>query len=380
MSEGIYNGLLSEETTENNGLFKVYWYRWLQMLLFVVSGVSNAMILLSWSPITDKANQYWNNIGLTAINLLNVIFQIMYLPGTLLALRISQTYDLKAFLLFGGTLTSVGCLIRLLGALADDVGSGSAGSYTLVLLGTSLVGLAQPFYLNLPAKIATTWFAINERDIATTLCSLANPLGSAIGSFIPPLFVTSDSDHQISTGIRTLLVVQLLISTATLFLVFCFFKDKPPTPPSQSTTNTQQQPNSNIFKEIKNLFVKVEYVKLFFSFTLILGHLNALAALLNQLPGGYSNDQIGSTGAVLIISGFVGALTTGFVLEYTKAYRTVLKLSYVAAFVCWTFFLSNCKSNNFPLFIFGAAILGFSTLPTSKLSIYFIFFLHQTIK
>eukprot|EP00981_Chlorochromonas_danica_P014202 scaffold7537_cov179-Ochromonas_danica.AAC.23 len=81
-------------------------------------------------------------------------------------------------------------------------GGGRNTSYAIVLFGTILVGLAQPFYLNMPAKIAATWFGVKERDIATTMASLGNPLGSAIGSLLPPMLVSQDSDHSIEIGIR----------------------------------------------------------------------------------------------------------------------------------------------------------------------------------
>ena len=146
-------------------------------------------------------------------------------------------------------------------------------------------------------------------------------------------------------------------------MVFFFFQDKPTVPPSASARTMQMQQAEKItnrmFKEVGKLFRNVEYVKLFCAFTVILGNLNALAALLNQLPGGYSNGEIGITGAVLIMSGFLGAFATGFVLDWSKAYRTVLKVSYAAAFVFSVFFLSNCRSNNFPLFIVSAGLLGF---------------------
>jgi sugar phosphate permease len=352
---------------DDSTAFQVYFYRWATVLLFVFAGVANAMILLSWAPISDKANDYWDGIGLTAVNLLNVIFQIMYLPGTLLALRISEKNLLRNVLLTGGALTFTGCVIRFFGALARDSITAN-GSYVLVLLGTALVGLAQPFYLNMPAKIAATWFAVKERDIATTLCSLANPLGSAIGSFIPAMFVTSDSHHNVHQGILTLCLVQLIVTSIALFLTFLFFRDEPPTPPTTSAKTMQMNKKSNqMFIEVTNLFQNGEYVKLFFSFTIILGSLNALAALLNQLPGDYSNSEIGLTGAALIMSGFFGAFMTGFVLDYSKAYSTVLKAAYFLAVVCWIFFLSNCRGGNLVLFVVSGAFLGFFTLPTSKL-------------
>lgn len=222
----------------------------------------------------------------------------------------------------------------------------------------------------MPAKIAATWFAVSERDIATTLCSLANPLGSAIGSFIPAMFITGESDHAIATGIWSLLLTQLIVAGTALVLTLILFQDAPPTPPSESAkkmlaaSSGNSQVANRMFHEVKNLFRNAEYVKLFFSFTIILGNLNALAALLNQLPGGYGNGEIGLTGAALIMSGFVGAFCTGFVLDYSKAYRSVLKAAYYLAFVSWIFFLSNCREGNFGLFIASGALLGFFTLPT----------------
>jgi hypothetical protein len=77
--------------------------------------------------------------------------------------------------------------------------------------------------------------------------------------------------------------------------------------------------------EVRALFSKPEYLKLLFAFTIALGQLNALAALINQLPGDYSNGEAGGLGAVLIMCGFMGAFATGFVLNHWKAYKQVLQ-------------------------------------------------------
>lgn len=362
--------LLTNEDDPENRIInaRVYTYRWFIVFLFVLSGVANAMILLSWAPITDKAQTYWDNIGITEINLLNVIFQIMYLPGTMLALYVSEKYNLRSIIVTGGALTTVGCVLRVIGVVSKTHGLTSAGSYALVLFGTLFVGLAQPFYINMPAKIATTWFAVNERDIATTFCSLANPLGSAIGSFIPPMFVTGDSEKNISNGIEDLVLTQLATAAAALIFVLLFFRSQPPLPPSYTASTKQSgvavSNTKSMTDEVITLFKNPEYLKLFISFSIILGNLNALAALLNQLPGGYSNGEVGLTGAVLISCGFMGAFSTGFVLDYTKAYRTVLKMAYVLTAIFWIFFAATCVPNMFGLFIGAAAMLGFFTLPT----------------
>ena len=99
-------------------------------------------------------------------------------------------------MILAGALQTIGCAIRYIGVLTLGPSDGTS-AYVLVLLGTIFCAMAQPFYLNLPSKIAATWFAISERDISMTLCSLASPLGSAVGSLIPPMIVSEDDDTKV---------------------------------------------------------------------------------------------------------------------------------------------------------------------------------------
>ena len=236
-----------------------------------------------------------------------------------------------------------------------------------------MVALAQPFYLNMPAKISSAWFAVKERDLSTTVCSLANPLGSAIGSLIPAFFVTgggvTGNDDEDVSGVASLLLVQLAIALLTLFLVIILFDSDPPTPPSNTAsiqTIADQVGTRSVKDEFYQLLGNGEYVKLLISFTIVLGNLNALAALLNQLPGNYSDSEIGVTGFALILSGFAGAFIAGIILEKSKAYRPILKTVWVCGAAAWAVFMISCRSDNSTFFILSAAMLGFFLLPISK--------------
>lgn len=216
----------------NNNEIIFYKYRWLIVLLFLYAGFCNSFTLLTWSPISDKADTYWEGIGLFAINLLVVIWQVLYLPGTSLSLYISQKFNsLRTNMIAAGLLNTLGCAIRYSGSLTKESTSATT-SYCLVLFGTILTGLAQPFYVNIPGKIAGSWFGEGERDLATTFCSLANPLGSAIGSAIPALFV-KDNSH-INSGVEKVLLIQFITSSFSVLLVYIFFQSAPKTPPSKS--------------------------------------------------------------------------------------------------------------------------------------------------
>ena len=121
--------------------------------------------------------------------------------------------------------------------------------------------------------------------------------------------------------------MQLIVAAITLSLTAVFFRSAPKTPPSASAHEVHQDRGNkvNIVDQLKNLFSKPDYVKLLVSFTIALGQLNALAALIGQLPGDYSNGESGSFGAVLILCGFTGAFLSGFVLNHSKAYKQVLQ-------------------------------------------------------
>jgi MFS family permease len=350
--------------------YQVYSFRWVILLTFILAGTANAFVLLTWSPITDKAQIFWNDIDITAINLLSVIFQICYIPGTFIALYLTSNYGLRASLVSGSTLTALGCFIRYIGVLIRD-STDATTSYGVVFLGTVLVALAQPVYLNMPAKIASIWFSTSERDTAAVFGSLSNPLGSAIGSVLPGALVTGDSFSSIKHGIQNTVLVQMIVGIFSWFVVFFAFRERPPTPPSATAeeVDRSRQDDSgsqNLVESFGDLFSNAEYLKLLFSFTIILANLNAVATLLNQLPTNYSGGEIGLTGAALIIGGFLASIFMGYLLDYTKAYQLILKIAYIATALSWVFFMSCSRNDIYPLFITAAVFLGGTTLPAGK--------------
>ena len=101
--------------------------------------------------------------------------------------------------------------------------------------------------------MAANWFPVSERDLATTICALFNPLGNAVGQVVPPFVVTAaPSDDALADdlgGLRAGEVApdmqRLLVGTAAVLgLVFLWnltvFRSHPPSPPSQSTFDRLQ--------------------------------------------------------------------------------------------------------------------------------------------
>jgi FLVCR family MFS transporter 7 len=180
---------------------KVYRDRWYILIVFALLEMANALLWVTFAPISDLTQHYFNvhsSYGsTTSVNMLANIFLILYAPGSLLGI-LSYDYILFSFLLpffvgmmlvkyyqprktllFAGCLTLVGAFLRYL-AIVYYNELGNANVYGLVFLGQAFAAIAQPMFLNFPPALASIWFPVNEREIATTIGSMCSPIGKSI--------------------------------------------------------------------------------------------------------------------------------------------------------------------------------------------------------
>jgi len=90
--------------------FIVYRYRWLVLGLFCLSEAANAMMWVTFSPISNLVQDYfWQGSyygSTTSVNMLANIFLVLYGPGTLLSVYCMKHMKLKSTLVLAGSLTS----------------------------------------------------------------------------------------------------------------------------------------------------------------------------------------------------------------------------------------------------------------------------------
>lgn len=225
--------LLADDQRDRGESIVVYSSRWWTLAMFCALSLSTATMWVTFAPISDDASIYFDDIGNTAVNMLAVIYQIFYPPGTYLCVLCMKKYGLRANLLIGAAMTFSGAMVRVV-AVSFRYDLGATGAYALVFLGQSLGALAQPMFVNVPAAIAAKWFPVKEREIATTVASLFNPLGNAFGQVLPPMFVKEPDDDSV-TGMRDLMICEAIIVFIPMAIAFFFFKSEPPSPPSHST-------------------------------------------------------------------------------------------------------------------------------------------------
>eukprot|EP00603_Paraphysomonas_imperforata_P000738 CAMPEP_0114424522 /NCGR_PEP_ID=MMETSP0103-20121206/6740_1 /TAXON_ID=37642 ORGANISM="Paraphysomonas imperforata, Strain PA2" /NCGR_SAMPLE_ID=MMETSP0103 /ASSEMBLY_ACC=CAM_ASM_000201 /LENGTH=533 /DNA_ID=CAMNT_0001593283 /DNA_START=129 /DNA_END=1730 /DNA_ORIENTATION=+ len=362
--------------------------------------LTNAMLWITFAPVSDDANDYFDGMGTTYINLLAIVFQILYGPGALLGVLGMQRYGLRGTLLIGGFLSFLGAFIRVLGVVFKQYTS-NAVAYSLVLLGQCVAAIAQPMFNSLPVPLASHWFSVAERDIATAVSSLFSPLGNAFGQIFPPMFISEDDETGHVSGMRDLMLLEAAICLASFLLALVFFKSHPPTPASYSSqlkaegvnvyaSTDSEDPSSRdstglekvkkqvrelmsnkttglekVKKQVRELMSNKDYVILLVAFSTGLGLFNTFLTLIYQIvePYDYSNDDAGSFGAILIVFGLIGAALAGALLETTHAYRTILKGGFLLCQVAMLFFFSMLFSDNFLGLLAAFALLGLFMLP-----------------
>jgi len=380
-----------------------YW-RWFIVLIVVAAGAANAMVLLTWAPIFAQASTYFtgalgSNSVNTGVNIMFSAFQIMYLPGTIAAGFMLKRYGLRNTMLYGGLLTTAGCLVRWATAQAHSAngpGSQDMLTYVLILIGTFMVAQTQPVYMNLPTVISLTWFSVSERDFAMTILSLANTAGSAMGSIVPTLLVQGQetTTSQLGPAVASLLFVQMLCAVVALLAVFFFFTSAPTIAPSVAAAQLQEsnnksaagttdtvaagdastdgldQPikvttaNGSMWQDVKKLLGSTQYVLLLCGFGTSIGSLNSLCSLLGQLPTNNTPAQTGIIGFCVILTGFFGAVSCGAILSKYKAYATTLKAAFVGALASLVCFFLSCHNDNFALMCVTGGLTGFFVLAT----------------
>lgn len=108
-------------------------------------------------------------------------------------------------------------------------------SYWYSMGGQLAAAIGQPFILNAVPKLAANWFGEDQRTLATTIASVINPIGVAIGFIFPPAFVHKPTD------LPTMLFYQAILASALSIPVILLFRDKPPTPPSTAASTIRQE-------------------------------------------------------------------------------------------------------------------------------------------
>ncbi|KAF8426367.1 major facilitator superfamily domain-containing protein, partial [Tirmania nivea] len=334
--------------------YKVYRRRWAGLLVLMVMNMVTSWGWLTFAPVSNYSQEYFRLSSATPINWLSTVVFFAYVAISPLVPYILNKRGIKVAVWISSLLTLVGFWVRYIGAKVGDDGFG------LVMLGQILIGFAQPFVLNVPTYYSDLWFTSNARVSATALASLANPFGAAIGQLVNPFLATEASE------IPQMVLVTAIIATIPAILAL-LIPAKPPSPPCASSVEKKLplKVALMVVARSKNFWL------IFLMFAVYLGFFNAYSSLINQFyePYGYSTDEAGYIGAVLIVVGLVASAILSPILDRSHAFLTAIRIQVPLiglAFIAMIFTPTSPPNLVGPMVV--CAILGaasFSLLPIS---------------
>jgi MFS family permease len=324
--------------------FKVYPYRWVVLITFMLVVAVNQLLWITFAAITSDAAIYFG-VSHLSIGLLSMIFMIVYIIVSIPASWMIDMYGLRIAVGVGAALTGIFGLMR--GLVGQD--------YTLILIAQIGIAVGQPFILNAITTVAAHWFPISERATASGFGSLAMYLGIILGLALTP-FLT------LRSGIHSMLLIYGITSVAMALAFVASARERPPTPPNP----LGQEERSLVFEGLKQMLRKKEFILLLVVFFIGLGVFNAVTTWIEDIvsPRGFSITQAGLTGGLMVIGGIVGALIVPMLSDRARKRVPYLILAVAGATIG---LIGITFAPNYVLLLLSAFVMGFFLLSAGPL-------------
>lgn len=268
--------------------YRVYGYRWVVLGVFMLINLTMQMLWITYAPISGPAAQFY---GVTdaQIGFLAMTFMIAFIP---LSIPVSWVIDRYGFRLA----VSIGAvLMGVCGIARGLVGS----NYSLVLVSTIGIAIAQPFFLNAWTKVPANWFSIDERATAVGLVTLSNLLGTAVGQVLTPILTES-------LPIPTVQLIFGGVAAITALLFVVFSREHPITPPCPPGMEAR----SLMLDGLKLIVKSVPFWLFVFVYFIGLGIFNGINIWVENIirPRGFTPIDAGTLGGLLVGGGIIGAI------------------------------------------------------------------------
>jgi MFS family permease len=268
--------------------YRVYGYRWVVLGVVMIVNFMIQVLWISYGAIIADASDYYG-VSHQLVTLLSMVFMIAFIPLSLPAAWVIDSRGFRTAVGFGVVLMGVFGVLRGL----------SGSNYTLVLICTIGIAIAQPFLLNAWTKMPANWFAPGERATAVGLITLASMLGVGAGMGLSSALV-----GVMSIGAMQLWFGIAASASAAAFLLLA--RERPATSPGPAG----EEARALMLDGLKHaLTVKPFLVILVVAFVL-LGVFNGVSSWIGDivLPRGFGADAAGLLGMVMLVAGVIGAV------------------------------------------------------------------------
>lgn len=205
--------------------------RWIQLALLSLLALISDWVCFSTCAVPAE----WMLVEGHESSQLVDIFLFSNVLSCFLFTDITARFGLRRVIIFAGWLMATGCILRsgvpFWDFMGPPEGMGAMGimpEYIDEVVGTILVGVAQPFFQCSPPLLSATWFGSSERALATATAINFNQVGIATAFIVGGVMATTPS------GMHAYFDVVTCTALTVAILTTLFFRDRPSQPPSAS--------------------------------------------------------------------------------------------------------------------------------------------------
>ena len=283
----------------NEKTFKVYPYRWIVLVAYMLACMVVNIQWLTHAPVARAAEVFYagqfNPNSIFNVDFLAMTYMLVYLIVSIPASYVIDTWGIKKGI-------GIGVVICGLSALGKGI---FADSFTAQIIFQLGLAISQPFILNALTALTARWFPLKERGTAAGLGTLAQFLGIIIVMMLTPLMVATNPNlTNYGEGMQSMLLIYGIITAVACLLALVLIKEEPPTPPAEEAYERHK------FTEgFKHIFRQKEMLITIGIFFVGLGIFNAVSSMTDSIAE-YLNvkDSDGLIGGIMLIGGIIGAV------------------------------------------------------------------------
>jgi len=302
----------------------LYPQRWVQLTFLALLALLSDLVCFSVAATPETWQKVFGQDSATLIDL----FLFTNVFSCFLEPFLIRKLGLRIPIVAAAVLMSMGCALR---SGVPFVGEQLPG-YATVVAGTLMVAVAQPFFQCTPPLLSATWFAPNERALATAVAINFNQVGIATAFLVGGAMGGSEGGLKEYFGIIT--VASVLLA----FGAFLGFQERPPTPPSASALEKEEAaaaasasdadtPEEPWFPEQASQLLRTPgFIPPLAAFVTSIAVTNVVGAFMAQkLYSAGIQDQgtIDLSGAGFEVAIVIGGIVLGGVVDSNKEYKSV---------------------------------------------------------
>jgi len=316
---------------------RVYRRRFYVLFVFCFLAFNQSTFWLTYSPISQSSQQYYN-ISESTVNLLLNWGPIIFLPCLPLSyILLNKRSGLKKTVVLLAIVDFIGMLIRVLPTLLNLQ---SSLTLLFVHLGQILNAACGPLVMSPVTQLSCLWFKPDERTRATTIALMSPSLGATMGFLVSPWLVTKGDD------VPQLLYFHLILSIIALVMVLIYYPEYPPEAPSSTaqllidnSMNAEHQNTlSKYVDDVRRCFQTNSFVELCLVGGILGGVFAAWTGLFANILSdeNFSEQQSGWFGFICTFCAIIGGLVTSTLADtvsFRRSFRLIIIVMLVGCFI-----------------------------------------------